>query len=115
MDKLYRNVKTGETKPLPIKVYQAVKKHWRPVEEPIVTISMVSGKTNEPEADLIVSIEASEGSAEFVHAGVIENNDITPSKESLQSAYETLTGEKPDGRWSEKKLIQKIEELKETK
>lgn len=36
-------------------------------------------------------------------------------KDFLKSEYEALSGEKPDGRWSEKKLAQKIQELKDNK
>jgi hypothetical protein len=131
MDKLYRNVKTGETKPLPIKVYQAVKKHWRPVEEPPVTLTekAVETKVSPIKIDRDIEVVTS-GSSEFVHAGVLgtdtevtfgdlaklKGDELTPStKEELQADFEKISGEKPDKRWSEKKLIQKIEELKETK
>lgn len=103
MDKLYRNVKTGEVKPLPIKVYQAVKKHWRPVEENVMPLTDTAVETKVSPIRIDTDLD------------VIPSNDLTPAKESLQAAYETLSGAKPDKRWSEKKLIQKIEELKETK
>lgn len=109
MDKLYRNVKTGETKPLPEKVYQAVKKHWEPVEEetvlgesPDITPPQISRE------DIISNEEIAEIIDETLET--LPTEKVT--KEGFQAQYEQLTGQKPDGRWSEKKLIQKIKELK---
>jgi GTP1/Obg family GTP-binding protein len=128
MDKWYENVKTGERKPLPINVYKAVRKHWRPVEErpqPIIDISPESvfmrekaqelrDEINTRLADKIASVTTGKD-IELTVESVGIPNDLTPAKESLQTVYETLSGQKADKRWNEKKLIQKIEELKETK
>ncbi len=108
MDRTYRNVKTGETKTLSEAVYRlAGKKNWVLAEEQAPVILIADPVNREMIGDVL--------EAYINNATPIPTNDLTPSKESLQSAYETFTGEKPDGRWSEKKLIQKIEELKETK
>lgn len=106
MDKLYRNVKTGETKPLPEKVYQAVRRNWEPVEE---SESLVTGPEADPEIkenlDILHQIVSEESADESDPEG-------EPDKEALQAEYEKLSGEKPDGRWSVKRLSQEIEELK---
>lgn len=113
MDQLYRNVKTGEIKPLPPKVYQAVKKHWEPVEEEFTSVVSENVET--------VVLEPQLGTGSYTEPAItitaqpeptLETSQYYP-KETLQERYEQLTGQKPDGRWSEKKLIQKIKELKE--
>lgn len=107
MDALYQHIKTGEKKRLPPKVYDAVKKQWRPIPEPKTEVKLTtevdqtSTVVFEPTQDLDISAEQSE-SAE-------------PTKESLQAEYELLSGEKPDGRWSVKKLQEKIQETKGSK
>jgi hypothetical protein len=90
-DKLYQHVKTGEIKPLPLNVYKVVKRNWRPVSE-----------TKKPEP-----IEETQEST--------QDNSSELTKEDLQAQYESLTGNKPDGRWSIAKLQEKIEETKGTK
>jgi hypothetical protein len=120
MDKLYRNTKTGETKTLPEKVYQANRSRWQPVPEvtpepkkrPItdpdekVNLEILEKVTKEP---LTKEIEDKTGEQSQ------ETTDADKSKEELQAEYEALAGKKPDGRWSEKKLAEQIQELKETK
>jgi hypothetical protein len=116
MDKWYENVKTGEKKPLPINVYKAVRKHWRPVEEtrPAIDAAYLAGQ--EAIASILDKQMPSVTTGKDIELTVESvgiPNDLTPAKESLQTAYETLSGQKADKRWNEKKLIQKIEELKE--
>jgi hypothetical protein len=119
MDQLYRHVKTGEVKPLPLGVWKAVKKNWVPVPE-----SEIKAKQAEDQKffeDYAKQHTAPDKPMPSVTTGkdielLVESVGITETtpKESLQIAYETLSGEKADKRWNEKKLIQKIEELKET-
>jgi hypothetical protein len=121
MDKLYRNVKTGETKPLPEKVYQAVRKYWEPVEqsesseadpeitETIQVIEEDKKAASDPEIKENLDILQQIVSEEYADESEPEGE---PDKEALQAEYEALKGEKPDGRWSVKRLSQEIEELK---
>jgi hypothetical protein len=115
MDQLYRNIKTGATKRFPPKVYDAVRTKWQPipepVEKPVVTdpeekqnIQILEKITKEPLTQEI----------EDQTADTAETSGDTKSKEQLQAEYEALAGKKPDGRWSEKKLAESIQELKET-
>lgn len=41
-----------------------------------------------------------------------ESASVAPPEQMLGELYSQLTGQKPDGRWSEKKLKEKIEEAK---
>jgi hypothetical protein len=84
MDKLYRNVKTGEERMLPPYVAEVNKKSWTLIEE-TAEIGGLSDDPDKPE----------------------------PTREELTSQYEALAGGKPDGRWSNQKLAQKIQELKD--
>lgn len=116
-DKLYRNIKTGEIKPLPLSVYRVVKNRWKPVPE--------SKKTLEIKREDIISDDKIEGIKMGLNAAAeaIRKQSEQPetqdqetsgeaSKEQLQAEYEQLTGNKPDGRLSAKKLAQAIEEIK---
>jgi hypothetical protein len=96
MDRLYQHVKTGEKRHLPPFVYQANKKNWKEIPEESAEIeSDTPGLSIPPVLTPVVELPA--------------------SREALQAQYEALAGGKPDGRWSNQKLIQKIEELKEPK
>jgi hypothetical protein len=104
MDILARNVKTGEVKTLPVRVFEAAKKYWVPIEEEDESIDLgpadsAPATTQIQREDIITTAQINQ---------VIESE----LKESLPAIYERLTGKKPDGRWSEGKLTQKIEELK---
>jgi hypothetical protein len=92
MDKLFRNVKTGEIKPLPPKVAEANKKNWKEVIEAELPAEGKEVKTSQEQP-----------------------SQEEPTREQLIATYERLTGGKPDGRWSNQKLAQKIEEFKGTK
>jgi len=110
MDKIYRNIRTGEVKPLPLNVYKAVKKNWEPVEDEETIIaryfsSVAAGYGEE------VKQEPVETSVTVPDPSPVEQSE--PSKESLQAEFEAIAGKKPDGRWNEKKLAEKIKELKE--
>jgi hypothetical protein len=90
MDKLFRNVKTGEIKPLPPKVAEANKKNWKEVIDAELPAKEAEESQEQPSQE-------------------------EPTREQLIATYERLTGGKPDGRWSNQKLTQKIEEFKGTK
>jgi hypothetical protein len=89
-------------------VYKVVKRNWRPVAE---------SKSNPLEVKTPVKFtpETSETEDHDISAETSEPADGEQTKEDLQKEYEQLTGEKPDGRWSVKKLTEKIEETKGTK
>jgi hypothetical protein len=105
-DKFYRNIKTGERKPLPLKVYEAVKKNWVPVDdvpeeyadykdpETVHIIVEEKAATSDPEIkenlDILQQIVSEESADESDPEG-------EPDKEALQAEYEKLSGEKPDG------------------
>lgn len=106
MDILAQNIQTGEIKNLPPKVFEANRSKWRRIEMAAKDEPLEVPKNNEAglsQSPIITSV------ADLSSA--IEN----PTKDFLQSEYEALSGEKPDGRWSEKKLAQKIQELKDNK
>jgi hypothetical protein len=113
MDRLYKNVKTGEVKPFPPAVYEVVKKHWVLVEEYAKPSIDVLGSL---EHELITHEQKEEPTAiqRLILSEKGQMFSSEPTREQLQATYEALSGKKPDGRLSEKKLIQKIEELKET-
>lgn len=98
-DKLYRHKKTGEQKHLPEPVFKAVQKHWQLVEEQEATPEPKRPAPQEP--------------APVVTPQAPETTDPEPSKEDLQTEYEKLYGDKPDGRWNVKKLQEKIQEKKD--
>lgn len=130
MDILAQNISTGEIKRLPPKVFAAVKNKWREISEPestgdsgsVVTHGLIHS-TGEPIPPAVVTtINSQDPDAGTISLQATSSPVVTvteesaaASKESLQSEYESLSGQKPDGRWSEKKLAQKIEELKESK
>jgi predicted phage-related endonuclease len=119
MDKLYRNKKTGEIKPLPEKVYHAVRNKWEPAPEGTEyaeeylaeTISIIE---HEKQSAKDPEIKENLNILQQVVSEDVETKEDAhePEKESLQNEYEQLSGSKPDGRWSVKKLSEKIEELK---
>lgn len=118
-DKLYQHVRTGEIKPLPYNVYKVVQRNWRPVPESKSTTSETKSfplevKTDDPVKFTPENREPIETPDHDTSAETSEPAD-GPTKEDLQQEYEQLTGEKPDGRWSVKKLTEKIEETKGTK
>lgn len=102
MDRLYKNVKTGEKKHLPAKVYEAVKKIWVPIEEEIEPQSYISSE------------KATEDLLKKFEKPILPVKDELTDTPNYLAIYESLSGKPADKRWSEKKLIQKIEELKET-
>lgn len=107
MDRLYINIKTGEKKHLPQKVYEANAKKWKPAPESEVK------PTEQKSAPL--EIKTSD-SVNFTESKTSEAQEAPePTKESLQAEYEALSGQKPDGRWSPKKLQEKIQETKGSK
>jgi hypothetical protein len=124
MDKRYQNVKTGEIKPLPPNVFKAVKKHWRPIEENEIRLNVIPHTTvpfpnlpvdapsviTDNDFELIVDGRRIEDECAGDGSKIVA---VAADKESLQIVYETLSSQKADKRWNEKKLIQKIEELKE--
>lgn len=115
-DKFYRNIKTGERKPLPLKVYEAVKKNWVPADD----VPEEYADYKDPETvHIIVEEKAATSDPEIkenldILQQVVEEVEAEPEgdKDALQAEYEKLSGEKPDGRWGIKKLSQEIEELK---
>jgi len=109
-DKLYQHIKTGEIKPLPLNVYRVVKRNWRPVPES--KSKLLEIKTTAP---INFAPEVTETQDHDISAEASEPAEGEQTKESLQQEYEQLTGEKPDGRWSVKKLAEKIEETKGSK
>lgn len=101
MDILCRNIRTGEEKPLPAAVLKAVGSKWKPIQKAAIPVKepvIEPAKAEAPKVDTLPKEESPE-----------------ISKEHLQTVYESLSGKKPDGRWNEKKLTEKIQELKETK
>lgn len=118
MDQLYKNVKTGEQKRLPIKVYEANRKNWKPIEEP------KTEPVKDPEPIKLTdpgekaNLEILEQVTKEPLTEEIQESEDTPTEdetsiEELQAEYEKLSGEKPDGRWGVKKLTKVIEELKD--
>jgi len=108
MDILAQNIQTGELKSLPPKVFEANKNKWRRVAQKEVK----QAESDNDEDGLLPPVITKKVD---VKPTTEEQQSEEPSKESLQEEYEKLSGEKPDGRWSEKKLAQKIEELKDNK
>jgi len=115
MDVIVRNKKTGEEKTVPIKVYEALKHIYMKVGDAEVQEEPTTKKNEglKSPADLAVT--------PFEPAVIVENGKETPIQVStsqgiapLVTEYETLTGKKPDGRWSEEKLKLKVQELKNT-
>jgi hypothetical protein len=92
MDRLFRNVKTGEERRLPPMVYEANKKNWREV---VAFVEVNGEETSQPQESA--------------------KTEAPPTREQLIAIYTRLAGGNPDGRWSNQKLAQKIEELKEAK
>jgi hypothetical protein len=112
MDQLYRNIKTGATKRFPPKVYDAVRTKWQPIPEPIEK-PVVTDPEEKQNIQILEKI-TKEPLTQEIEDQTTDQSGEQPSKEQLQAEYEALAGKKPDGRWSEKKLAESIQELKET-
>lgn len=90
---------------------------WKVVGEPVV--AEVKKKDAAPAvAKLSKHVESSnsfvnEANDDLGNAGQFAKiTDEQSEKSTLQAKYETLSGKKPDGRWNEAKLREKIAELK---
>jgi hypothetical protein len=69
-------------------------------------VSPAVAKKGNPE--VVVTLPTAEKTSEFATIGDAEVNEKT----ALQKEYEELSGSKPDGRWNEGKLKEKIATLK---